>query len=293
MEFDSFIAKADVLLEALPYIQQFRNSIVLIKFGGSVMESPKLIHSILQDAAFMAASGMKPIIVHGGGKAISTALKKENIEPKFINGLRYTNKNAIDVVDHVLHQEINAKLVHYLREKCSAPAVAVSGKNILRCEKITTPDTETGAPLDLGFVGKVINVDTAQLDWYLNRNQIPIVTPLSCDMDGQIFNVNADMAACVIAAQMQVRKLVFLSDVAGVLKNIEDPTSLISTIHCSQIEQMQKDGIISGGMLPKLASAREAILAGVGKVHMVNGRIRHAALLEIFTDKGVGTQIVP
>lgn len=287
------IAKADVLLEALPYIQQFRDRIVLVKFGGSSMEEPETVHSVLADIAFMAAAGMQPIIVHGGGKAINAELKKLAIEPVFINGLRYTCAQTITVVDRVLHDVINADLVHYLNQTCAAHAVSISGKNVLRCQKISVIDPATGVERDLGYVGKVVNVDTEQLRWTLSRRQIPVITPLALDMSAQVFNINADMAACVIAAQMQVKKLVFLSDVPGVLRDPADKQSLISTIRTGEIDGMIASGLISGGMIPKLQSAREAIEAGVGKVHMIDGRIRHGLLLEIFTDHGIGTQIIP
>lgn len=289
---EQLIAKADVLVEALPYIQKFRDKIILVKFGGSAMDDSDNVHGALRDIAFLAAAGLKPIIVHGGGKAISAALKKLDIEPVFINGLRYTCEQTIKVVDRVLHDSINASLVRFLQNDCMAEAAAVSGKNILRCERISTLDRESGKERDLGFVGKVVNVDTAQINWILNRRQIPVITPLACDMNGQIFNINADMAACVVAAQMKVTKLVFLSDVPGVLRNPEDPSSLISTIYCQQISQLGKEGIVSGGMLPKLESAAQAIAEGVGKVHLIDGRLKHALLLEIFTDHGIGTQIL-
>jgi acetylglutamate kinase len=289
---EKLIAKADVLVEALPYIQKFRDKIILVKFGGSAMEEPETVHGALRDIAFLAAAGLKPILVHGGGKAITAELKKQNIEAVFINGLRYTCAETIKVVDRVLHNPINAGLVQFLQDNCGAEAVAVSGKNVLRCERITTRDRETGEERDLGFVGAVVNVDTEQINWILNRRQIPVITPLACDMNGQVFNINADMAACVIAAQMKTTKLVFLSDVPGVLRNPEDPKSLISTIYCDQIPQLAQDGVISGGMLPKLEIAAQAIARGVGKVHLIDGRLRHAMLLEIFTDHGIGTQIL-
>jgi len=289
---EKLIAKADVLVEALPYIQKFQDKIILVKFGGSAMEEPEIVHSALRDIAFLAAAGLKPILVHGGGKAITAELKKMHIEAVFINGLRYTCPKTIKVVDRVLHDQINASLVQFLLQDCGADAAAVSGKNILRCERITTHDKESGEECDLGFVGKVVNVDTPQIDWVLKRRQIPVITPLACDMNGQVFNINADMAACVIAAQMKVCKLVFLSDVPGVLRHPEDPSSLISTIFCGQIAQLAADGVISGGMLPKLQSAAQAITDGVGKVHLIDGRLRHALLLEIFTDQGIGTQIL-
>ncbi|MBP5301049.1 MAG: acetylglutamate kinase [Victivallales bacterium] len=285
--------KAEVLVEALPYFQQFYGSTVLVKFGGSAMEDLDRAHDVLRDVAFMKVAGMNPIVVHGGGKSINAELRKADIQPKFINGLRFTDGETIQVVDRVLHDVVNAHLVEYLRHECHTLATAVSGKNILRCKKIGTKDPATGQELDLGFVGKVVNVDTPQLEWIISRREIPVVAPLACDQNGQIYNINADMAACEIASEMKVRKLVFLSDVPGVLRDPADPESLISTIHCSEIDQMIADGVISGGMIPKLNSAREAIQAGVGQVHMIDGRVKHSLLLEVFTHEGVGTQILP
>ena len=220
-------------------------------------------------------------------------LAKANIQAKFINGLRYTDTDTIQVVDRVLHDIVNAHLVDYLNNTCHAAATAVSGKNILRCKKIGTTDPETHQPQDLGFVGKVVNVDTPQLEWIIARREIPVIAPLACDQNGGVYNINADMAACEIASEMKVRKLVFLSDVPGVLRDPQDPESLITTIRCNEIDQLIADGVISGGMIPKLNSAREAIQAGVGQVHLIDGRVKHSILLECFTHQGIGTQIVP
>ena len=286
-----FIAKASVLIEALPYIQDFANSVVLVKFGGSAMEDPEVTKSVLRDIAFMASAGMRPVIVHGGGKAITAEMKKRQIESRFINGLRYTCEKTISVVDEVMHQDINPCLVGWLAE-CGANPAPLSGKDVLRARKITTRNHETGEAVDLGFVGEIINVDTPQIHWVMERKQIPVITPLACDMNGQVYNINGDMAACVIAAMLKVRKLVFLSDVPGVLRDQNDPKSLISTIPAKDIPELAAAGVISGGMLPKLQSAAQAIAAGVGKVHMIDGRLKHSLLLEIFTDHGIGTQIV-
>jgi len=289
---DKIIAKADVLLEALPYIQQFHGSVILVKFGGSAMENPEVRDNVLRDIAFMEAAGMRPIIVHGGGKAINAELKAQVVTPRFINGLRYTDDATIKVVDKVLH-EVNAELVSFLKNECGTAVQGISGKDVLRAHRIGTVDQTTGERLDLGYVGEVTNVDTRQIQWLLDRNVLPVLTPLASNMDGEIFNINADMAACVIAAQMKVRKLVFLSDVPGVLSNPADESSLISTIQSTELEKMITDGIVSGGMIPKLRSAVQGLNAGIGKVHLVDGRMRHALLLEIFTDHGIGTQIIP
>ncbi len=288
---EHLIGKASVLIEALPYIQQFRNSVVLVKFGGSAMEDPAATRSVIRDVVFMECAGMKPIVVHGGGKAISAQLKAEGVPTRFVNGLRYTCEKTIRVVDRVLHDQINADLVSLMREVDGRPC-PVSGKNVLRAERETTTDPATGQEVDLGLVGRVVNVDTEQIRWVLARGEVPVITPLACDMNGLVYNVNADMAACVVAAQMRVRKLVFLSDVPGVLRDAGDESSLISTIRRNEVDGMIRDGILSGGMVPKVRSAAAAIDAGVSKVHMIDGRVQHSLLLELFTDRGVGTQIV-
>ncbi|MFA4943832.1 MAG: acetylglutamate kinase [Lentisphaeria bacterium] len=283
------IEKAGVLIEALPYIQQFRDSIVVVKAGGSFMEDAQALRGVLRDLVFMECAGMHPVLVHGGGKAINARLKTENVETRFINGLRYTCAKTIQVVDEVLHKVVNAELVAIISE-FGGKARAVSGKNVLRAERLQEKD-EKGAAIDLGFVGRVVAVDTEQLQWFTRREEIPVVTPLACDLGGQVYNINADMAACVIAAELKAKKLVFLSDVPGILRDPKDPETLISTIHRSEVDALIANGVVSGGMVPKLRSAVEAIAAGCQKVHLIDGRITHSLLLEIFTDQGIGTQI--
>ena len=286
------IEKAAVLIEALPYIQAFRDSIVVVKFGGSAMENPERTHSVLRDIVFMECAGMKPVIVHGGGKAISAQLRKNGIEPVFINGLRYTCRSTLDVVDSVLHDVVNADLVRMMDEIDGKPC-AVSGKDILRAERVTTSDPQSGEELDLGFVGRVVDVDTRQLRRILDRREVPVMTPLGTDAGGQVYNINADMAACDVAAQLKADKLVFLSDVPGILRRQGDNASLISTVRSDEVDELVRTGVISGGMEPKIRSAVAALDAGTRKVHMIDGSILHSLLLEIFTDEGIGTQIVP
>ncbi|MBN2448960.1 MAG: acetylglutamate kinase [Lentisphaeria bacterium] len=287
---EKLIEKAAVLIEALPYIQSFRDSLVVVKFGGSAMEDPAITRSVLRDIVFMECVGMKPLVVHGGGKAITAELSRRSVPTRFVNGLRYTCERTVAVVDEVLHDTVNATLVQMMRELDGRP-FPLSGKDILRGEKVTTQDRETGAEVDLGFVGKVVNVDTEQIRWVLNRSDVPVITPLARSMDGQVLNVNADMVACEVAAQLRARKLVFLSDVPGVLRDPADESTLISTIRRSEIDGLVREGVLSGGMVPKLRSAADAIDAGVSQVHMIDGRIRHSLLLEVFTDRGIGTQI--
>ena len=285
------IQKANVLIEALPYIQSFRDSTVVVKAGGSFMENTEALRGVLKDLVLLECFGIRVVLVHGGGKAINARLKAEKVETKFINGLRYTCDKTIHIVDDVLHHTINAELVATIRELGGRP-FPVSGKNVLRAERIYEKDAD-GNPLDLGFVGQVVNVDTEQIGWITARKEIPVVTPLAKDMNGIVYNINADMAACKVAAMLKARKLVFLSDVPGILRDAKDETTLISTIRATEVPAMIADGTLSGGMLPKVNSAVAALTAGCEKVHMIDGRIAHSLLLEIFTDQGIGTQIIP
>ena len=291
MRMDSWIAKADTLLEALPYIQKFRGALIVVKFGGSSMEDPELVQSTMRDIVLMECIGFKPIVVHGGGKAISAELKRQDIPVKFVNGLRHTCERTIAVVDDVLHRQVNRTLVELARE-FGGPAVAISGKDILTAEKILSKDPNTGKEQDIGFVGGIVKVDTAPIQAALEAGEIPIITPLGRGRDGQIYNINADVAACQIAEALKARKLVFLSDVPGILRDPADESSVIPTIRIDKIQTLIQDKVLTGGMLPKINSCIHALNAGINKVHMIDGRLRHSLLLEIFTDEGIGTQIV-
>jgi len=288
---EKFINKAAVLIEALPYMQEFRNETVVIKFGGSAMEDPELTKSTMRDIVFMESIGIKPIVVHGGGKAISAKLKEMNIPTKFINGLRYTCENTISVVDDVLHNTVNKDLLSAITA-AGGKGVALSGKKFLKADKLTTSCQKTGKEIDLGFVGDISKVDTAVIYDALKNDMVPVIPPLAIENENQALNINADIAACKIAQAVHAKKLVFLSDVPGILKNHEDENSIISTITVEEISTYINDGIISGGMVPKIESAKEALLAGTDKVHIIDGRIQHSLLLEIFTDQGIGTQII-
>ncbi|MEI6054665.1 MAG: acetylglutamate kinase [Lentisphaerota bacterium] len=285
------IAKAAVLLEAMPYIQKFKGSTVVIKFGGSVLENQELANQALRDIVFLEMVGIKVVIVHGGGKEISAELEKMAIPVKFIKGQRYTCKKTIKVVDDVLHNIINPRIVSTI-ESHGGKAVKLSGKNILVGHKLE-PSSDTDNA-DLGFVGEVHNVDTREIKSILKDNIIPVITPLALGEDGKtIFNINADIAAAKVAEMLKANKLVFISDVPGVLKDSKNEDTLISTIYSDEIESYILDGTISGGMIPKIKSAQKALNAGANKVHMIDGRVKHSILLEIFTDTGIGTQILP
>lgn len=287
----ALVEKAAVLIEALPYIQNFRDSIVVVKFGGSAMEDAEHVESVLTDIAFMECTGMKPIIVHGGGKAISRGMEKRGIESRFLHGLRVTCKESIKVVEEVIKGEVNPYIVRLLRDK-GAGADGLHGDSIFRVTRKSGVDRETGETLDWGFVGEPGEVDTAPIMEMLATNTIPVITPLGIGADGKVHNINADVAAAAVARAVSARKLAFLSDVPGLLRDEGDPDSVISTLTVPEVEDLINEGVISGGMLPKVQSCIEALKAGVNKVHMIDGRQMHSLLLEIFTQSGVGTEIV-
>lgn len=285
------IGKADVLIEALPYIQKFRNSIVVVKFGGSAMEDPALVESTMRDIVLLEAIGIRPVVVHGGGKAISAELRKRDIPVRFVHGLRYTCEKTIGIVDDVLHNVVNSSLVR-LGKECGGKTIGLSGKGILHAVRTKSVDPATCEQQDVGFVGEITAVNVAPVMDAIEAGLTPVITPLGSGIDGQVYNINADIAACKIAEAIHARKLVFLSDVPGVLSNCEDPESVIPTIRTDEIDGLILRKILSGGMLPKIKSCVEALNAGINKVHLIDGRVSHTLLLEIFTDHGVGTQIV-
>ncbi len=287
-----YIEKASVLIEAVPYIQDFSGSLVVVKVGGSVQESPENLLRLLSDIAFMRTVGIKVILVHGGGKAISRAMEREGIPPNFVQGLRVTDERTISVVEQVIKHEVNANILRLLNNNFHVLARPLHGDWVMTVRKVTGTDPETGAPLDWGYVGEPVQVKTEAIAQMTDAGVIPVITPLGVGEEaGMLYNVNADIAAVAIAKAMRVRKLVFISDVPGLLRDINDPGSLISTLRLGDVQQLKDDGVISGGMLPKIDSCVEAIEAGVQRVHLVDGRMPHSLLLEIFTKQGVGTEI--
>ncbi len=283
--------KAAVLTEALPYIQDFKGSVVLVKVGGSVMEVPENLEGLLTDIAFMNAVGIKTVLVHGGGKAISRGMERAGIPPLFVMGLRVTTEETVRVVEQVIKNEVNANVVRLLR-KHLANACPLHGDWIFTVEKKAGRDPATGAPVDWGYVGDPVAVDARPVAEMLDAGIVPVVTPLGTGADGKLYNVNADTAAAALAKAMRVRKLAFISDVPGLLMDVNDPASLLASLRIGSVRKLKEQGVVGGGMLPKLDSCVEAILAGVGKVHLIDGRMPHSLLLEIFTKKGVGTEII-
>ena len=280
---DTAMAKASVLTEALPYIQDFRGSIVLVKLGGSVMEIEENLDSVMDDIAFMCAVGMKVVVVHGGGKAISRAIKESGHEPKFVEGQRVTDETTMEIVRHTLNNVVNPDIIRRLHQR-GANARPLHGNWIFSAKRILKPDR--------GYVGEVVEADIRSVTEMLDAGILPVVTPLGTGFDDRhLYNINADFAAAALAKALKVRKFALISDVPGLLKDPERPETLLSTLHLEDIEKLKADGTISGGMLPKIAGCVDAISAGVKKVHLVDGRMAHSLLLEIFTREGVGTEI--
>ena len=284
-------AKARVLLEALPYIQDFRGSIFVIKYGGSFMDDPDstVRMRVAYDIAFLAAVGINVVVVHGGGKAITRAMEGSGLKPSFVNGLRVTDEATITVVKKTLDEIVN-------KEVCAAIATAqgrplgLPGDSVLVCEKLTVDDD--GQPVDLGFVGDVTEVKVKLIKKEIADGFIPVISPVAEGYDGKPYNVTADLAAGRVASALRARRLVYMSDVPGLLSNPPDPESLISTLKASQVDELKKAGVIDKGMRPKVQSAIRALAEGVQRVHFVDGRLEHSLLLEIFTNSGIGTEIV-
>ena len=283
---EKYLSKAEVLIEALPYIQRFNRKIIVVKYGGSAMVDEELKKRVIEDVTLLKLVGFKPIIVHGGGKEISNMVKRLGMEPKFVNGLRVTDEETMDVAEMVLGK-VNKSLVQ-LVESLGVRAVGISGKDggLLKVEKKYS-DGE-----DIGFVGEITEVNPDILHDLLEKDFLPIICPIGLDKDYQTYNINADDAACAIAKAMKAEKLAFLTDIEGVYKDPKDPSTLISRIFVSEAQKLMEEGYIGGGMLPKLQNCIDAVEEGVSKVHILDGRIPHCLLLEIFTDKGIGTAIL-
>ena len=278
--------KAAVLIEALPYIQRFNRKIVVVKYGGSAMVDEELKKKVIQDVVLLKLVGFKPIIVHGGGKEISRWVGKVGMEPHFVNGLRVTDEPTMEIAEMVLNK-VNKSLVQLVNE-LGIKAVGISGKDgmMLKCHKKLSKGG------DIGFVGEVDEVDPQVIYDLLEKDFLPIICPIGYDENFLSYNINADDAACAIAEAVHAEKLVFLSDIEGVYKDKDDPGTLISELHVQEAEKLISEGYVGGGMIPKLQNCIDAIEEGVNRVHILDGRIPHSLLLEIFTNKGIGTAIL-
>jgi len=290
----NLIAKAETLLEALPYIQRFRSQTFVVKYGGSFMDSPDpaVRNGVARDIVFLEAVGINPVVVHGGGKAITRAMEAAGLKANFIQGQRVTDEATVGVVDRVLSREINPEIVKTISE-LGGKARGFCGADIFKCRKLWLDDKDKpGAKIDIGFVGEVIALNTEPLRECIRRSITPVISPTALDGNGHIHNCNADIAAAHAAIALKAKRLVFMSDVPGLLRDPKNPDSVIPHLKISEVDELKKAGIIDKGMIPKVDSAVAALKAGVEKVSFVDGRVPHAVLLEIFTDEGLGTEIV-
>ena len=285
------VHRAEALVEALPYIQKFRGQTFVIKYGGSAMEDEHVIERLLRDIVFLEAVGINPVLVHGGGKVITDRMREAGLKAKFVNGLRVTNANAIKIVEEVLDTVINPRLVAKIRE-FSGNAVGISGKQVFVAKKLPPQSDGQNVGVDLGFTGEVVALKTDKVLAALAAEQVPVISPISQAADGTVLNVNADIAAGAIAGELKAMKLIYLSDVPGIMRTPGEKDSLIPSVNHEMIETLIEDEVIEGGMVPKVKSAMAAIEKGVGKVHLIDGRVQHSLLVEIFTNAGIGTEIV-
>ena len=288
------ISKAAMLLEALPYIQKFSGATFVVKYGGSFMDSPDAAvrNGVARDIVFLEAVEINPVVVHGGGKAITRAMESAGLKANFIQGMRVTDEATVDVVNRVLSAEINPELVKTI-ESLGGKARGFCGADIFKCRKLLLDDPENpGAKIDVGYVGEVIEVNTDPLRQCIRRGVTPVISPVALGADGKIYNCNADVAAAQIAIALKAKRLVFMSDVPGLMRDPKNPATLIRHLQTTEVPGLKAAGIVDKGMIPKVDSAVAAITAGVEKVSFVDGRVPHSVLLEIFTDEGVGTEVV-
>ena len=288
------IEKAVTLLEALPYIQKFSESTFVVKYGGSFMDSPdaSVRDGVARDIVFLEAVEINPVVVHGGGKAITRAMEKAGLKANFIQGQRVTDDATVKIVDDVLSREINPEVVATINS-LGGTAKGFAGPDIFQCRKLWLDDKEKpGVKIDIGYVGEVVSVNTAPLLECIAQGITPVISPTARGTDGKIYNCNADVAAAQVAIALKAKRLVFMSDVPGLMRDPKDPTTVIAHLQTSEVPGLKAAGIVDKGMIPKVDSAVAALKAGVDKVSFVDGRVAHSVLLEIFTDKGVGTEVV-
>lgn len=283
---EEYLQKAQVLIEALPYIQRFNRKIIVVKYGGSAMVDEELKRKVIQDVVLLKLVGFKPIIVHGGGKEISRWVNKVGMEPRFINGLRVTDKDTMEVAEMVLGK-VNKELVT-LVESLGVKAVGISGKD----GGLLTVEKKYSNGEDIGFVGNITQVNPQIIHDLLEKDFLPVICPVGMDTEFQTYNINADDAACAIAKAVHAEKLAFLTDIEGVYLNPEDPSTLLSKLFVKEAKELIDNGNVGGGMIPKLQNCIDAIEEGVSRVHILDGRLPHCLLLEIFTNKGIGTAIL-
>lgn len=277
--------RAKVLVQALPYIQQYYGQTIVIKYGGNAMINEELKQAVMSDIVLMQLIGVNVVLVHGGGPEISAMLKKTGKESRFVNGLRYTDEETMDIVQMVLAGKVNKNLVQLLQRN-SGRAVGLCGMDggMLRAEKMTASE-------DLGYVGEILDVNTQVIEDAMDKGYIPVISTVASGVDGHAYNINADIAAAHIAAKLNAKKLILMTDVRGLLRDRDDESTLIPVVNVSSVPKLQHDGIISGGMIPKIQCCVEAVRSGVKRAHIIDGRIAHSILIELLTDEGIGTML--
>ena len=286
------IQKADVLIEALQWIRRFRGKITVIKLGGSVMEDRHAMAHLLLDVVFMETVGMRPVLVHGGGAAISRAMAEAGLHAHFVHGRRYTNDATLEIVERVLTGEVNKQLVQCIEQLGGrAEPLSFRTTNVLFGKRIQLPGDD-GQPIDLGHVGEITRVDRKTIEDVCHRDVVPVIPSMCISDEGEKLNVNADTAATAVARALRAEKLVFLSDVNGVRRDKHDPDSLVHSLGVEDARVMIEQGMVEAGMIPKVQACLETLRCGVSKIHIIDGRLRHSLLLEVYTSKGVGTEIV-
>lgn len=292
MSQQSEILKAEVLLDALPFIQQFRDTTFVIKYGGSAMEDEQFVERTLHDIVFLEAVGINPVIVHGGGKAITTRMREAGIKAQFVNGLRVTDSASMAIVEDTLDNVINPMIVAKINE-FGGRARGFSGREVVDARKVPSQPGGKGQQTDLGLVGEVHTLKLAAIRADIAQGIVPVISPLGLDPSDTVLNINADVVAGAIAADLRAAKLIYISDVRGIMRDPAQVDTLIPSVNRDLIGRLIADEIIDGGMIPKVESAVDALGKGVGKVHLIDGRVAHSLLLEIFTDSGIGTEILP
>ena len=287
--------KAEILVDALPYIQEFSGTTVVIKYGGNAMVSDVLKENVMRDVALMKYVGIRPVIVHGGGPEITGFLKKVGKESSFVAGLRVTDEETVEIAEMVLDGKINSEIVNLLNQR-GVRAVGLSGKDagLIRARKkmATVYENDAAHEVDIGYVGAVENIDVSVIEDLLDHDYVPVIAPIGVGADGESYNINADYVAAEIAGALAAEKLLLLTDIEGIYKDFNDKSSFLSTIHLQEARDYIRDGIISGGMIPKVEACLTALERGAAKAHIIDGRLPHAIILEIFTSTGVGTQVV-
>jgi len=284
--------RSESLIEALPYIQEFRGHTFVIKYGGAAMEDDQIVEKFLRDVVFLEAVGINPVLVHGGGKAITARMREAGMKAQFVNGLRVTDSVAIQIVEETLDGEINPSIVRSLQE-FGGRAAGFSGKTVFQARKLPPQTNEAGEVVEIGFVGEAASMNAKEIRAAIRKETVPVISPIGAAEDGTVLNVNADVAAAALAAELKATKLIFVSDVPGIMRDQNDRNSLIPSVTAEQVESLIRQKVIAGGMIPKVQSAAAALKNGVKKIHLIGGHVQHCLLLEIFTNAGIGSEILP